>query len=81
MMNDKELVEVEITVKVPKKKHSLLMNLAGLVGNSVEDLLIEEIEGVLDMFIDGGYFEAWTEIAMYKLLEEERDVRRGMENE
>jgi len=57
-------MEYKITAKVPKKLHSLLEDLSKFVGVSIEEILTEEMEGVLECFIQGGYYDAWVEIAL-----------------
>jgi len=65
-VSERKFVEYKITAKVPKKLNSQLVDLAKFVGISVEEMLTEEMEGLLDSFCVGGYYEAWLERAKYK---------------
>jgi len=61
-----EFVEYKINVKIPQKLHSLLVDLAKFVGISIEEMLTEEMDKVLECFCECGFYEAWTEIALQK---------------
>jgi len=65
-VTERKFVEYKITAKVPKKLNGLLEDLSKFVGISVEEMLEEEMGGLLDSFCQGGYYDAWLERAKYK---------------
>jgi len=66
MTEQVEFVEMEIKVNVPKKTHDLLVDLSKLVDVSIEDILREELEDMLEGFVQCGYYDAWIEVALRK---------------
>ena len=60
-----ETVDVSLTVKIPKQYHEFLRKLGALVDRTVEELLTEEVYGLLRSFMRGGGVETWTEHAIY----------------
>ena len=54
-----EIVEVSLTVHLPKPYLEFLENLAKILNITVEHILKEELYGLLGSFFQGGYLEIW----------------------
>ena len=54
-----EVVEVPLTIKIPKPFLEFLENLAKMLNITVEHILKEELYGLLGSFFQGGYLEIW----------------------
>jgi len=54
-----EIVEVPLTIKIPKPYLEFLENLAKMLNITVEHILKEELYGLLGSFFQGGYLEIW----------------------
>ena len=56
---DFEIVEVPLTINIPKPYLEFLENLAKMLNITVEHILKEELYGLLGSFFQGGYLEIW----------------------
>jgi len=63
-VSNEKFVEYKITAKVPKKLHSLLERVSEFVGVSIEEMLTEELDDVLEGFVQCGFYDAWMEIGL-----------------
>ena len=63
---DFEIVEVPLTIKIPKPFLEFLENLAKMLNVTVEYILKEELYGLLGSFFQGGYLENWIEDYLFE---------------
>ena len=61
-----EIVEVPLTIKIPKPYLEFLENLAKILNITVEHILKEELYGLLGSFFQGGYLENWIEDYLFE---------------
>jgi len=61
-----EVVEVPLTIKIPKPFLAFLENLAKILNITVEHILKEELYGLLGSFFQGGYLERWIEDYLFE---------------
>ena len=61
-----EVVEVPLTIKIPKPFLEFLENLAKMLNITVEHILKEELYGLLGSFFQGGYLENWIDDYLFE---------------
>lgn len=61
-----ETIDVDLKIKLPLRYYKFFRNLGQLVGRTPEQIITEEVYGMLKSFIRGGGLEAWTDSAMYE---------------
>jgi hypothetical protein len=75
IVKEVETVDRTILVKIPKNYDKLLSGLASGLHMTVEEILLEEVYGILKNFFSGGFFQGWTDALLddenYQDLEKE----------
>ena len=61
-----EVVEVPLTINIPKPFLEFLENLAKMLNITVEHILKEELYGLLGSFFQGGYLENWIDDYLFE---------------